>query len=70
MLNQGQGNSLIVKLQNALAHLAKDNPKNACSLFRAFSNQVNSLVDEGVLGTEHGESLLNSVNEISIQVCE
>ena len=70
MLNQGQGNSLVVKLQNALVHLAKDNPKNTCNLLKAFSNQVNSLIGEGVLSSEDGESLLNSANEISIQVCE
>jgi len=69
-MNQGQGNSLIVKLQNALAHLAKDNSKNACSLLTAFSNQVNSLVEEGVLSIEDGGSLLSSVNEIGNQVCE
>lgn len=70
ILNQGQGNSLIVKLQHALVHLAKDNPRNACNLIRAFSNQVNSLVEESVLSPEDGGPLLDSVNEISIQVCE
>jgi len=69
-LNDGQGNSLTVKLENTLKHLDKDNTATACNMLNAFINHVNSLVEEGVLTLEEGQALLSSVDEIAVQICQ
>lgn len=68
-LNAGQGNSLTTKLDKFLWHLDNDKPKVACNMLSAFSNHVNSLVEDRVLSIEEGQSLSDLVEAISIQIC-
>jgi hypothetical protein len=68
ILNQGQGNALIVKLQGALEQLNKDKPMVAINRLGAFINQVYSLVDEGVLSPAQGHYLADKANSIIMQI--
>jgi hypothetical protein len=68
VLNQGQGNALIVKLQGALEQLNNDKPKVATNRLGAFINQVYSLVDDGVLSPAEGQYLAGKANSIIMQI--
>jgi hypothetical protein len=67
-LNHGQGNALIVKLNQAIKHLDKDEPETALNVLNAFTNQVTALVDGGVLTPEEGQALLDAAGEIVYQI--
>lgn len=69
-LNGGQGNSLVTKLDNALLQMAKNKPAVACNTLKAFTNQVYSLISEGVLSHNDGQNLIDSANEVIGQVCQ
>jgi len=58
VLNQGQGNSLIVKLDQALKQLENGKPKQAIKAINAFINEVNSLYMEDVLPEETATHLV------------
>jgi hypothetical protein len=64
VLNQGQGNALIVKLQNAIAKFAKGNAKAAASQLQAFINQVEDFVADGILTAEQGVALIMAAEDI------
>lgn len=56
-LNQGQANALGNKLEHALAKLAAGQPWVADNLLRAFLEQLDDLIADGVLTPEEGEPL-------------
>jgi len=60
MLNHGQGNALISKLENVLAKLAKGNTNAAANQLDAFINQVEDFVSDGILTAEQGDPLIKS----------
>ncbi len=64
LLNKGQGNALIVKLEHALERLADDRLKDAINALDAFSNQLDAFVRGGVLTPESGQDLSDQVNDI------
>jgi photosystem II stability/assembly factor-like uncharacterized protein len=64
LLNKGQGNALIVKLERGLERLADDRLKPAINALDAFSNQVDAFVRGGVLPSEIGQELSDQVNNI------
>jgi pullulanase/glycogen debranching enzyme len=68
VLNEGQGNSLIVKLEDALKNLDKGKPKVAVNRLNAFINEVTSLIDEGVLSPEEGQPLIDEAAAIIWQI--
>jgi pullulanase-type alpha-1,6-glucosidase len=68
VLNEGQGNSLIVKLSGALEKLSDDQPNVAINRLEAFINQVYSLVDEGALTPEQGQYLAGVAGSIIMQI--
>jgi pullulanase len=70
-LNKGQGNSLMVKLEGALEKLDGGQPKQAVKAvnrLNAFSNEVQSLIDEGVLTLEEGQPLIDAAQSIIDQI--
>ena len=69
ILNQGQGNALIVKLEGALKKLEKGNIKAACNQLGAFVNQVNAFVNSGKLTPEQGQALIDAANAVIDQLC-
>ena len=68
ILNNGQANSLIVKLENAIKNLDKGKAKTTLNNLNAFMNEVQSLIDEGVLTPEEGQSLIAAAEAISYQI--
>jgi len=59
-LNRGQGNSLISKLENALKSLEKGNEIAATNQIRAFINQLQGLINGGVLSQAEGQPLIDA----------
>ena len=70
VLNNGQGKALIVKLENILEQLDSSKPQVACNLLEAFTSQVQSYIDEGVLPFEMGQLLLTQANSVQNQICQ
>ncbi len=59
-LNQGQGNSLQVKLLGAIQQADRGNVGAAINIIESFINQANDLMDSGVLLLGEGEPLIAS----------
>jgi uncharacterized delta-60 repeat protein len=63
-LNQGQGNSLTVKLTNVLNSLSPGKTKTACNQLNSFINEVSAQVSSGVFTAAQGQALLNTAAAI------
>ena len=63
-LTGGQGNSLKKKLEAALDKLNSGNTTAAENKVNAFINQVNGLVNSGVLTTAEGGALIDAANSL------
>ncbi len=60
VLNKGQANSLIVKLNHAIDSLTmKPNQPTACNQLQAFVNEVHAYVSAGILTPAQAAMLLN-----------
>ena len=57
-LSNGQGNSLLVKLQGAIQKLDHDQTRPAINMLEAFINEVEAMVSAGILSPEEGASLI------------
>jgi pullulanase/glycogen debranching enzyme len=68
VLNDGQANSLIVKLESAIKNLDKGKAKTALNNLNAFMNQVQAFIKGGVLTPEEGQSLNAAAEAISYQI--
>jgi hypothetical protein len=64
ILNQGQGNALIVKLNHALIKLDNGEINNAINILNGFVNQVSDFISEWILTLEQGQSLIATANDI------
>ncbi len=64
MLNDGQGNALISKLENAIAKIANGQTKAAVNQLNAFINQVMNFMDDGILTPGQGAALIAAVEDI------
>jgi hypothetical protein len=64
ILNNGQGNALLVKLENAIKQIARGNYKSAENQIKAFVNQVGDFISTGILPPEIGEYLIGLANRI------
>src|SRR5262249_61997042 len=63
-LNQGQGNALTKKKENALKKIEKGQINAAINELNAFVNQVQAFVRTGNLSASEGAVLLAGVNEL------
>ena len=63
-LNEGQGNALTTKLEGAIEKLDQGGVIAALNKLQAFINQVNSLIEEGVLSPENGELLIGQAEAV------
>ena len=68
VLNSGQGNSLIVKLQNAIDQLNAGKPLSVVKMLSAFINEVTALINTGRLSLEEGQPLIDTVRDIIWQI--
>jgi hypothetical protein len=64
VLNSGQGNSLKVKLNNAIADINAGDTKKATNELNALINQVNSFITTGVLTQAQGQPLIDEANAV------
>lgn len=64
VLNNGQGNSLMQKLENAIEKMNQGNTNAAINILGAFINQVNDFINEGLLSSEGGQSLIDAANDV------
>jgi pullulanase/glycogen debranching enzyme len=67
-LNKGQGNALIVKLNQAINRLNRPKPETALNNLNAFKNEVMAFVNGGVLTPAEGQSLLDAADAIIYQI--
>ncbi|MCA9027830.1 MAG: tandem-95 repeat protein [Planctomycetaceae bacterium] len=68
ILNNGQANALATKLIGSLSKLERDQEQVAANKVEAFINQVGSLVDEGILTAEEGQSLIDLAEAALISI--
>lgn len=68
-LNSGQASSLNIKLDMVQNRIDSGNFRAACNLLRAFINEVNSYIDEGVLTPEVGQALIDAANRLRDELC-
>jgi len=64
ILNQGQGNSLIVKLQHAINKMDQGNYKAAINMLNAFINEVTAFNNAGILSDEQANTLIAAAERI------
>ena len=64
VLNEGQGNAYITKLDFALLEIDNRRFRVAINILRAFINQVNSFVTEGILTEAEGQELILAAEDI------
>ena len=63
-LNQGQANSLITKLNQAISSLDQGKTGTACNQLQAFINQASGFTNGGILTPAQGQMLIECVNEV------
>jgi hypothetical protein len=68
VLNSGQGNALISKLEAAIQALDRGNPTAAVNQMNAFMNEVYALVRAGALTNDQGLSLIVKAKDIIWQI--
>lgn len=64
VLNRGQGNALVAKLQAVIDQLTLGNVSTAINQLQAFINQVNAYVNAAVLSLSEAQPLLNTAQAI------
>jgi hypothetical protein len=64
VLNKGQANALIVKLEAAKKSLNKGKCQTAVNQLNAFINQVTAFINGGILTQEQGDELIADANAI------
>jgi probable HAF family extracellular repeat protein len=69
VLNQGNGNALTTKLENALGKLEKGNTQAACNEMGAFVNLVEAFVNSGKLTEEEGQPLVEGAGSLIAELC-
>ena len=70
ILNVGQANSLISKLENILNRPEQGTTQPVINQLGAFINQVLSLVEEGILTPEEGQDLVDAAQAVIDQLSE
>ena len=59
-MNEGQGKSLVKKLEAILSKLERGRTNADCNQLQDFINQVNDLTGEGVLAPSEGQALVDA----------
>ncbi len=66
LLNKGEANALIVKIDNAIKSLAKGNTNASDGQLNAFINEAEDFIVTGVIPAEEGQDLINSAENAII----
>jgi hypothetical protein len=67
-LNRGQATSLVVKLENTIKRLDSKQPDQAANQLRAFINEVQDLMNRGVLSPDQALPLIDTATDIRQQI--
>ena len=68
-LNNGNKNSLTVKLDGAIADLSNTpNVPPACGKLKALVNQVQEFIESGIVTPEQGQLLIDALNDIRTEL--
>ena len=59
VLNEGQATALLATLEAAAKQLVNGNSTAAANLLQAFINQVQALVNAGILTPQEGQALID-----------
>lgn len=70
VLNRGQGNALIVKLEAALRKLDRGSTNTAINQLQAFINQVEAFVRSKRLTAAQGQMLIDAANAVIDQISD
>ena len=63
-LNQGQGNSLITKIEGVIAKIEQGQTTPACNKLNAFINQVSGFINGAVLEAGEGQPLIDAAENL------
>jgi len=66
VLNNGQGNALLVKLQHAIQHADSSQQTAAVNDLQAFLNAVTDFVSQGILTSTQGGLLIDEANAVIV----
>lgn len=69
IFNNGQGNSLNSKLENAIDNIDRGNLNAACNQLNAFINQVNAFISGGILTSNEGGPMVEEI-ELTVERIE
>jgi hypothetical protein len=64
ILNHGQGNGLIAKLEAAMQRLAQGNTQTAVNQLQAFINQMTTFISAGTVPSAQGQPLIDAATAI------
>jgi uncharacterized delta-60 repeat protein len=64
VLNNGQDNALLVKLQDAVEHLSDGATNNAVNDLQAFVNEVEDFIAQGLLTSAQGQPLIDEADAL------
>ena len=64
VLNQGQGNGLIAKLEAAIQQLEPGNTKTAINHLQALVNQMSAFIKSGTVPSAQGQPLIDVAQQI------
>lgn len=67
-INNGQGTSLINKIENALEQAAKGKADQAIKKLNDFIDQVTGLIGSGLLTPEQGQPLIDAANAMIVEL--
>jgi hypothetical protein len=64
VVNVGQATSMTRILERVIAQLDREHPNVSIRVLEAFINEVNAFISAGILSPEHGQSLIDTAQEI------
>jgi hypothetical protein len=68
VLNGGQANSLLNKLDDVLKQFDKGKTATACNQLQAYINHVTALLDDGVLTAAQAQGLIDKANNLGAEL--
>ncbi len=69
-LTSDDGKTLVNKLNLAIKKFDFDNTKGGCKQLDGFVESTSELIDQNMIGSKKGQSLINSIDLIKLNFCE
>lgn len=68
ILDKGQGNSIISKLESVIKHLDKSNYHQALNQLQSTLNEINNLINTGILPSDLGQNIISMLRNINSEI--